>query len=53
MYPKGTRAPSGGAPGDAYTMYVGIEALDVDSINALFNDAEVFNFLVSFAFLSN
>jgi hypothetical protein len=47
MYPKGTRAPSGGAPGDAYTMYAGMEALDLNSINALFNDAEVFFFLVS------
>lgn len=41
MYPKGARAAAGGAPGDAYTMYAGMEAVDAKSINALFNDAQV------------
>lgn len=49
MYPKGTRSPAGGSPGDAYTMYAGMEAVDVESINSLFDDAEVlFDFFLSF-----
>ena len=41
MVPKGSRAPKGGAPGDSYTMYSGMDAVDEQSINALFDDAEV------------
>ncbi|PPQ75845.1 hypothetical protein CVT26_001221 [Gymnopilus dilepis] len=40
MVPKGSRAPKGGAPGDSYTMYSGMDAVDEQSINALFDDAE-------------
>ncbi|PPQ72972.1 hypothetical protein CVT26_014517 [Gymnopilus dilepis] len=42
MFPKGSRAPAGGIPGDAYTMYKGLEAVDETSIEALFDDAEDF-----------
>ncbi len=41
MIPKGARAPVGGAPGDSYTFYAGMEAITANGINALFNDAEV------------
>ena len=41
MVAKGSRAPKGGSPGDSYTMYSGMEAVDEESINALFDDAEV------------
>lgn len=41
MYGKGARAPKGGAPGDGYTYYAGMDAITADDINALFNDAEV------------
>jgi hypothetical protein len=37
----GTRAPSGGAPGDGLAMYRGMEADTIQGINALFNHAEV------------
>ncbi|PPR00166.1 hypothetical protein CVT26_008884 [Gymnopilus dilepis] len=40
MFPKGSRIPAGGLPGDAYTMYTGMDAIDEASINALFDDAE-------------
>ncbi|PPQ96188.1 hypothetical protein CVT26_004823 [Gymnopilus dilepis] len=40
MVAKGSRAPKGGSPGDAYTMYSGMGAVDEKSINALFDDAE-------------
>jgi len=41
MYARGARLPQGGRPGDAYGFYAGMEAITVDDINALFNDAEV------------
>jgi len=41
MIPKGARAAAGGAPGDSYTFYSGMEAITVEGIKALFNDAEV------------
>jgi len=41
MVPKGARVPQGGRPGDAYTFYEGMEAVTLEDINALFNDAEV------------
>ena len=41
MFPKGSRIPAGGLPGDSYTMYTGMDAIDEASINALFDDAEV------------
>ncbi|KDR65712.1 hypothetical protein GALMADRAFT_148477 [Galerina marginata CBS 339.88] len=40
MVPRGSRIPMGGLPGDAYVMYPGMEALDCEGINILFNDAE-------------
>ena len=47
MLPKGAHAPMGGAPGDSYTFYSGMEAVTEEGIRALFNDAEV-NFLIVF-----
>jgi hypothetical protein len=41
MVPKGGRISQGGRPGDAYTFYEGMEAITLDDIDALFNDAEV------------
>jgi hypothetical protein len=41
MIPKGGRISQGGRPGDAYTFYEGMEAITLDDIDALFNDAEV------------
>ena len=41
MFPKGARAPMGGAPGDTYTFYTGMEALEEDDIQSLFDNAEV------------
>ncbi|KDR71175.1 hypothetical protein GALMADRAFT_75401 [Galerina marginata CBS 339.88] len=40
MFPKGARAPMGGAPGDTYTFYTGMEAVTLKNIEALFDDAE-------------
>ncbi|KDR82477.1 hypothetical protein GALMADRAFT_57184 [Galerina marginata CBS 339.88] len=40
MIPKGARAPMGGAPGDTYTFYTGMEAVTLKDIEALFDDAE-------------
>ncbi|KAF8797427.1 hypothetical protein BYT27DRAFT_7228990 [Phlegmacium glaucopus] len=40
MFPKGACAPMGGAPGDAYTFYTGMEALEEEDIETLFDDAE-------------
>ncbi|KDR79087.1 hypothetical protein GALMADRAFT_63468, partial [Galerina marginata CBS 339.88] len=40
MVPRGSRIPMGGLPGDAYVMYPGMDALDSEGINVLFNDAE-------------
>ncbi|KDR65316.1 hypothetical protein GALMADRAFT_148783 [Galerina marginata CBS 339.88] len=42
MVPRGSRIAMGGLPGDAYVMYPGMEGLDPEGINLLFNDAEVF-----------
>ena len=42
MFPKGARAPMGGAPGDTYTFYTGMEALEDEDIESLFDDAEVY-----------
>ncbi|KDR65260.1 hypothetical protein GALMADRAFT_82066 [Galerina marginata CBS 339.88] len=40
MVPRGSRIAMGGLPGDAYVMYPGMEGLDSEGINVLFNDAE-------------
>ncbi|KDR77442.1 hypothetical protein GALMADRAFT_65655, partial [Galerina marginata CBS 339.88] len=40
MFPKGARAPMGGAPGDTYTFYTGMEAVTLKGIESLFDDAE-------------
>ncbi|KDR84702.1 hypothetical protein GALMADRAFT_53967, partial [Galerina marginata CBS 339.88] len=40
MVPRGSRIAMGGLPGDAYVMYPGMEALDLEGIEILFNDAE-------------
>jgi hypothetical protein len=45
MFSRGARAPMGGLPGDAYTMYAGMDAIDCEGINILFNDAEVYFYL--------
>ncbi|PPQ88524.1 hypothetical protein CVT26_009913, partial [Gymnopilus dilepis] len=52
MFAKGSRAPKGGLPGDSYAMYVGMEAIDEESINALFDDAEVWFFFHIFVVLT-
>jgi hypothetical protein len=41
MIPKGAREPMGGAPGDSYAFYSGMEAVTPEGIEALFDDAEV------------
>ena len=41
MFPFGSREPAGGAPGDTYTAYYGIEGTTVEGINILFDHAEV------------
>lgn len=41
MIPKGAYAPMGGAPGDTYTFYTGMEAVTSEEIEVLFDDAEV------------
>lgn len=45
MYPKGAQAPMGGAPGDAYTFYTGMNVIEQEDIAALFDDAEVYIYL--------
>ncbi|KDR65700.1 hypothetical protein GALMADRAFT_81605, partial [Galerina marginata CBS 339.88] len=40
MVTRGFRAAMGGGLGDAYTMYSGMDALDCEGIEILFNDAE-------------
>jgi len=41
MIPKGGREAMGGAEGDTYTLYAGMEAVSMQDINSLFDDAEV------------
>ncbi len=41
MVPKGGREAMGGAEGDTYTLYAGMEAVSMQDINSLFDDAEV------------
>jgi hypothetical protein len=46
MSGHGSRAPMGGAAGDSYTYYAGMEAVTMDDIHALFNSAEVCFYLL-------
>jgi hypothetical protein len=41
MIPKGSREAMGGAEGDTYTLYAGMEAVSLEDIDSLFDDAEV------------
>jgi hypothetical protein len=41
MMGHGLRAAMGGAAGDSYTFYAGMEAVTSEDIHALFNSAEV------------
>jgi predicted transcriptional regulator YdeE len=41
MIPKGGREAMGGAEGDTYTLYAGMEAVSMQDIDSLFDDAEV------------
>ena len=41
MCPFGERTPSGGAPGDCHRHYDVMNATDVDSLQCLFDNAEV------------
>lgn len=41
MVPMGERTPSGGAPGDCHRFYDGMDASTVDSLECLFDHAEV------------
>lgn len=41
MIPKGGREAMGGAEGDTYTLYAGMEAVSLEDLDSLFNDAEV------------
>ena len=41
MFARGARSPMGGMPRDSYVFYKGMDADQEESINALFNDAEV------------
>ncbi|KAF8955023.1 hypothetical protein BDZ97DRAFT_1861869 [Flammula alnicola] len=40
MIPKGARLPMGGAPGDSYAFYTGMDAVTQAELEALFDDAE-------------
>lgn len=41
MRPFGAREAMGGAPGDAYGAYKGIEASNIEGLGVLFNHARV------------
>jgi len=41
MIPKGGWEAMGGVEGDTYTLYAGMEAVSMQDINSLFDDAEV------------
>jgi hypothetical protein len=41
MKPHGFRSPSGGRPGDAYTMYNGMTAENAEGVEILFTHVEV------------
>jgi hypothetical protein len=41
MIPKGGRAAMGGVEGDTYTLYAGMEAVSLQDLGSLFDDAEV------------
>ncbi|KAJ3826637.1 hypothetical protein F5880DRAFT_1504509 [Lentinula raphanica] len=49
MVPLGSRLPSGGRPGDAYTSYSGLDASSVSGLDILFNQAATSVILHSFA----
>ncbi|KAJ3743300.1 hypothetical protein EV360DRAFT_76658, partial [Lentinula raphanica] len=49
MVPLGSRLPSGGRPGNAYTSYSGLDASSVSGLNILFNQAASSVILHSFA----
>jgi hypothetical protein len=41
MIPKGSREAMGGAAGDTYALYAGMDAVSLEDLDSLFNDAEV------------
>lgn len=48
MIPKGGREAMGGAVGDTYTLYAGMEAVSLEDLDSLFNDAEVRSIRLAF-----
>lgn len=53
MHPQGNCTASGGAPGDSYTPYSGMNAITEDDLKALFDDAEVSLFFKPISCLKN
>lgn len=53
MIPKGAREAMGGVEGDTYTLYAGMEAVTLQDLDSLFNDAEVSSRRLTFSFPSS